>query len=65
MEQEPKAITFYVQLKTQETKELRRSDRIHYVSLRYQLPLEADDNQLLVFDDPFNYMEAISNNQYK
>jgi hypothetical protein len=44
MEQEPKAITFYGQLKTQETKELRRSDRIHYVSLRYQLSLEADDN---------------------
>jgi ATPase subunit of ABC transporter with duplicated ATPase domains len=61
MELNPKAITFDVHPVTQETQELCRSGRTHHTSLTYQLLVEADDNELLILDEPTNDIEAISN----
>jgi hypothetical protein len=61
MEQEPEALTFDVKPETQGAQELCRYGRTCYALLRYQFLMEADDDELLILDEPINYMEAISN----
>jgi len=55
MEQKPEAIIFDVQPETQEFR------RFSQTRLRYQLLVEVDNDECLIFDEPTNYIEVISN----
>jgi hypothetical protein len=55
VEQKPEAIIFDIQ---PETQELHRSSQTR---LRYQLLVEVDNDKCLIFDEPTNYIEVISN----
>lgn len=50
-----------VQPKTQETQELCISGRTRHAPMRYQLIVEADDDELLIHDKSINYLEEIFN----
>jgi hypothetical protein len=53
------AITFDVQLKAQETKELHRSSRTHHAPIRYGLLMKAKNDKLLILYELTNYMEKV------
>ena len=53
-----------VQPKTQETQELCIPGRTRHAPIRYQLLVEADDNELLIHDESTNYIEEISNTDF-
>ena len=53
-----------VQPKTQETQELCIPGRSRHAPIRYQLLVEADDNELLIHDESTNYIEEISNTDF-
>jgi hypothetical protein len=54
-------ITLDIQFKTQETQELCWFGKTRHVLLRYGLLMEVENDELLIFNEPTNYIESISN----
>jgi len=59
LELELNAITFDVQLKAQETKELHRSSRTCHAPMRYGHLMKAKNDKLLILCELTNYMEKV------
>jgi len=54
-------ITLDIQLEAQETQELCWFGKTCDVLLRYGLLKEVENDELLIFNEPTNYIESISN----
>ena len=59
IECKPNAITFDVLIEVQGTQQFHGSCRTPYVPIRYEFLIKAIIDELLISDEPINYMKAI------